>query len=60
MNLTWVTLHCVGWVERTLSFVGFRFTHLNLQFISSIAQYETKQRPILEPIPKKTLKRCEA
>jgi hypothetical protein len=45
-------LHFVGWDEHTLSFVGFRFTQPNLHFISSIAQCETQQRPILEPIPK--------
>jgi len=51
LNLTWATLHFVGWVEHTLSFVGFRFTLPNLHFISSIAQCETQQRPILEPSP---------
>jgi len=51
LNLTWATLNFVGWVEHTLSFVGFRFTQPNLHFISSIAQCETQQQPILEPSP---------
>jgi len=51
LNLTWATLHFVGWVDHTLSFVGFRYTQPNLHFISSIAQCETQQRPILEPSP---------
>jgi hypothetical protein len=52
LNLTWATLHFVGWDEHTLSFVGFRFTQPNLHFTSSIAQCETQQRPILESSPK--------
>jgi hypothetical protein len=52
LNLTWATLHLVGWVKHTLSFVGLRFTQPNLHFFSSIAQCETQQRPILEPSPK--------
>jgi hypothetical protein len=52
LNLTWATLHFVDWVEQTLGFVGFlRLRRTNLHFISSIAQYETQQRPILEPSP---------
>ena len=51
LNLSWATLHFVGWVEQTLGFVGFRFTQPSLHFISSIAQYETQQRLILEPSP---------
>jgi len=51
LNLTWATLHFVGWVNHTLSFVGFRYTQPNLHFISSIAQCETQQWPILEPSP---------
>ncbi len=35
LNLTWATLHFVGWVEYTLGFVGFlRLRRTNLHFIS--------------------------
>ena len=53
LNLTWPTLHFVGWVEHPVGFVGFlRLRRTNLHFISSIAQCETQQRPILKPSPK--------
>jgi hypothetical protein len=46
------TLLFVGWVEPISGYVGFRFTQLNLHFVSSIVQCETQQWLILEPIPK--------
>ena len=45
------TLHFVGWVEPISGSVGFRFTQPNLHLVSSIAQCETQQWPILEPSP---------
>jgi hypothetical protein len=45
------TLHFVGWVELISGYVGFRFTQPNLHVVSSIAQCETQQWPILEPSP---------
>jgi hypothetical protein len=52
LNLTWATLHFVGWVEHNLGFVGFlRLRRTNLHFISLITQHETQQLPILEPSP---------
>jgi hypothetical protein len=32
------TLHFVGWIEPISGYFGFRFTQLNLHFISSIAK----------------------
>ncbi|MEE4264852.1 MAG: hypothetical protein V2I56_19365 [Desulfobacteraceae bacterium] len=42
------TLHFVGWVELTPSFVGFRCTQSNLHFASATAKCETQQQPISE------------
>jgi hypothetical protein len=41
----------VGWVEPISGYVGFRFTQPKRHFVSSIAQCETQQRPILKPSP---------
>jgi hypothetical protein len=46
--LSWATLHFVGWVELTPSFVGFRCTQPNLHFAGVIAKCETQQLPISE------------
>ena len=46
--LSWVTLHFVGWVEPTPSFVGFRCTQPNLYFAGVVAKCEPQQLPISE------------
>jgi hypothetical protein len=51
--LSWATLHFVGWVEPTLSFVGFlRLRRTNLHFTGIFVKCETQQRPISELSPK--------
>jgi hypothetical protein len=50
MKLT-ETQYLLGWVESSLSFVGFRCTLPNLRSAGVIAKCETQQQPISEPSP---------
>jgi len=47
--LPWDTVHFVGWVEPTQTFVGFRCTQPNLLFAGSRVNCETQQRSISKP-----------
>jgi hypothetical protein len=51
LNLTWATVHCIGWVEYNLDFVGFRFTQHNLPFcqFDCVMRYPTSVDPGNQP-----------